>query len=55
VQQRRQQDLAAVRVQLVREMQYLKLKKAALLALLQSEQEQSEEQQEHELQQREAS
>jgi PIN domain nuclease of toxin-antitoxin system len=36
--QRRQQDPAAVHVQLVRGMQYLKLKRAALLALLQSEQ-----------------
>jgi glycerol-3-phosphate dehydrogenase len=48
--QRRRQDPAAVRVQLVRDMRYLKLKRAALLALLQSEAEQQQEQQEQQQQ-----
>eukprot|EP00967_Tisochrysis_lutea_P032717 scaffold38696_cov16-Tisochrysis_lutea.AAC.1 len=50
--QRRQHDPAAVRVRLVHDMRYIKLKKAALLALMQSEQQQQQEGQQQEQQQK---
>jgi len=50
--ERRQQDPAAVRVQLVHQMRYLSLKKAALLALLQAEQQEQEQEQQLELEAR---